>query len=73
MLVARFLEDHGVSVEAFSDPSVTRSDTVLLVKNLPAGTKATDIAELFGKWGDLGRVVLPPSGTTGNDYLLLCS
>lgn len=59
-----FLEEHGVSVEAFTDPTVERSDTVLLVKNLPAGTKATDIAELFGKWGELGRVVLPPSGVT---------
>ena len=60
----KFLEDNGVSVDAFTDPTVERSDTVLLVKNLPADTKASDIVELFGKWGELGRVVLPPSGTT---------
>ncbi|XP_018020973.1 probable RNA-binding protein 19 [Hyalella azteca] len=60
----RFLEDNGVSVDAFSDPSVARSDTVLLVKHLPAGTKATDIAELCSKFGELGRVVMPPSGVT---------
>ncbi|KAF2368890.1 RNA recognition motif domain [Trinorchestia longiramus] len=60
----RFLEDNGVSVEAFSDPTVARSDTVLLVKHLPAGTKATDVAELCAKFGELGRVVMPPSGVT---------
>lgn len=60
----RFLEENGVSVDAFSDPSVQRSDTILLVKHLPVGTKATDIAELCSKYGELGRVVMPPSGVT---------
>lgn len=61
----RFLEDNGVSLEAFSTPGVQRSKTVFLVKNLPARTKAQELVELFNKFGELGRVVLPPSGVTG--------
>ncbi|XP_050698872.1 probable RNA-binding protein 19 [Eriocheir sinensis] len=61
----RFLEDNGVSLEAFSSPGVQRSKTVFLVKNLPARTTAQELMELFCKFGELGRVILPPSGVTG--------
>ncbi|KAK8394725.1 hypothetical protein O3P69_005895 [Scylla paramamosain] len=61
----RFLEENGVSLEAFSSPGVQRSKTVFLVKNLPARTTAKELVELFSKFGELGRVVLPPSGVTG--------
>lgn len=54
-----------MSLEAFSTPGVQRSKTVFLVKNLPARTKAQELVELFNKFGELGRVVLPPSGVTG--------
>ena len=36
----------------------------MLAKNLPAGTKAEELRELFGRYGSVGRVVLPPSGVT---------
>lgn len=42
-----------------------RSRTIILVKNLPAQTKSDDIREMFAKHGELGRIVLPPSGITG--------
>lgn len=42
-----------------------RSKTVILVKNLPARTTASELREKFQKFGELGRVVLPPSGVTG--------
>lgn len=41
-----------------------RSKTVILVKNLPAGTSPAELEELFGKHGDLGRVLLPEGGIT---------
>ena len=41
-----------------------RSKTVLLVKNLPSGTRVDEIRELFSKYGVLGRVILPPHGIT---------
>lgn len=46
-------------------PSVKRSKTVILVKNLPNETKVEEIRDLFAKFGVLARVVMPPSGITG--------
>lgn len=46
----------------FSQPNAPRSKTVILVKNLPAGTTAEELKERFLKFGELGRVVLPPAG-----------
>ncbi|XP_078598476.1 putative RNA-binding protein 19 [Branchiostoma floridae x Branchiostoma japonicum] len=60
----QFLLDNGVKLDAFSQPAAARSKTVLLVKNLPAGTEATQLQEVFSKFGQLGRVVLPPAGVT---------
>lgn len=37
---------------------------MILVKNLPAGTKSEELRDLFSKHGTVGRVVLPPSGVT---------
>uniref|UniRef100_A0A4P6D8M5 Putative rna-binding protein rrm superfamily n=3 Tax=Rhodnius TaxID=13248 RepID=A0A4P6D8M5_RHOPR len=37
----------------------------MLVKNLPANTTIPEIRELFAKYGELGRVLLPPNGITG--------
>lgn len=37
---------------------------MILVKNLPAGTSSAELEELFGKHGDLGRVLLPEGGIT---------
>lgn len=41
-----------------------RSKTVILVKNLPAGTPAAELQETFGRFGSLGRVLLPEGGVT---------
>ncbi|XP_022101109.1 probable RNA-binding protein 19 [Acanthaster planci] len=60
----QFLLDHGVALDSFSQPSGLRSKTVILVKNLPAGTEALEIRDLFASHGGLGRVVLPPAGVT---------
>lgn len=44
--------------------AAARSNTVILVKNLPAGVQASELEELFSPYGSLGRVLLPPSGLT---------
>ncbi|CAH1801245.1 unnamed protein product [Owenia fusiformis] len=59
-----FLIDHGVKLDAFSQAAAARSKTTILAKNLPAGTKANEIQELFSKYGTIGKLVLPPSGVT---------
>ncbi|CAO1632084.1 unnamed protein product [Sympodiomycopsis kandeliae] len=61
-----FLEKEGVNVEAFSSGTSkknSRSDTTILVKNIPYGTTMETIRELFEKHGEVDRVLIPPSGT----------
>lgn len=52
----------------FFQPSNERSKTVILVKNLPAATPAQEIRQLFARYGELGRVVMPPSGIIGTNF-----
>lgn len=56
-----YLESQGVILSSFS--SRGRSDTIILVKNIPYGTSADQIRELFEVHGKLGRVIVPPAGT----------
>ncbi|XP_057230179.1 probable RNA-binding protein 19 [Malurus melanocephalus] len=62
--IRRFLVENGVSLDSFSQAAGERSKTVILVKNLPAGTDPAELEELFGRHGDLGRVLLPQGGIT---------
>lgn len=62
--VRRFLLDNGVSLDSFSQAAGERSKTVILAKNLPAGTLAAELQETFGRFGSLGRVLLPEGGVT---------
>jgi len=61
-------EKAGTSKQASSsngEPIKTqRSAVCLLAKNLPAGTTAAEIGDLFSPFGTLARLVLPPSGIT---------
>ncbi|KAI9457851.1 hypothetical protein HD554DRAFT_2141462 [Boletus coccyginus] len=56
-----YLESQGVILSSFS--SRGRSDTIILVKNIPYGTSADQIRELFVAHGKLSRVIVPPAGT----------
>ncbi|KAF9014543.1 RNA-binding domain-containing protein [Hymenopellis radicata] len=56
-----YLESQGVVLSAFSSPA--RSDTTILVKNIPYGTTEEQIRELFEPHGTLTRVIVPPAGT----------
>ncbi|XP_053324888.1 probable RNA-binding protein 19 [Spea bombifrons] len=60
----KFLIENGVSLDSFSQAAGTRSKTVILVKNLPASTQVAELQEVFGRFGDLGRVLLPEGGIT---------
>uniref|UniRef100_A0A1X7TRS2 Uncharacterized protein n=1 Tax=Amphimedon queenslandica TaxID=400682 RepID=A0A1X7TRS2_AMPQE len=61
-----FLESHGVKLNLFDtdENEVTRkrSKNVVLVKNLPFGTSTKELTELFGPFGSLSCVILPPAG-----------
>ena len=56
-----YLESHGVVLSAFSGRG--RSETVILVKNIPYGTTAEQLREIFCAHGELQRVLVPPAGT----------
>ena len=60
-----FLESHGVKLNSFDSDTnevTKRSKNVILVKNLPFGTSTKELTELFGPFGSLSRVILPPAG-----------
>ncbi|WBW72617.1 ribosome biogenesis RNA-binding protein Mrd1 [Schizosaccharomyces osmophilus] len=57
----RFFEEHGVDLDAFKNSA--RSDNVILAKNFTYGTTAEELTSLFGQYGELGRVLIPPAGT----------
>jgi multiple RNA-binding domain-containing protein 1 len=54
----------GLNIEAL-DPKAPRSQTIILVKNIPYGTTIPTITELFAAHGEVARVLLPPAGTLG--------
>ncbi|XP_062999963.1 probable RNA-binding protein 19 [Elgaria multicarinata webbii] len=62
--VRQFLLENGVSLDSFSQAAGERSKTVMLAKNLPAGTTGVELEETFGGYGSLGRVLLPEGGVT---------
>ncbi|OWM74624.1 hypothetical protein CDL15_Pgr005204 [Punica granatum] len=63
------LAEAGVNVAALEEFAANRSDSakrsnrVLLVKNLPYGCSGAELANMFGKYGSLDKVILPPTKT----------
>ena len=55
-----YLESQGVLLSSFG--SRARSDTTILVKNIPYGTTVEQIREMFEPHGELSRVLVPPAG-----------
>ncbi|KAG4954373.1 hypothetical protein JHK87_039967 [Glycine soja] len=59
----------GVNVEALEElannktDGLKRSNHVLLVKNLPYGSTENELAKMFGKFGSLDKIILPPTKT----------
>lgn len=61
-----YLEQEGVVLDAFSScggkkSRENRSDTVLLIKNIPFETTVSELDNLFNRYGSVIRLVLPPS------------
>eukprot|EP01134_Creolimax_fragrantissima_P000915 CFRG0915T1 len=57
-----YLLDAGLRLEAF-EGSRKRSDTVIIVKNIPYDITEEDLKLAFDPYGTLGRIVLPPTRT----------
>lgn len=63
------LTNAGVNITALEEiaagkkDGMKRSNHVLLVKNLPYGSSEVELAEKFGKFGSLDKIILPPTKT----------
>ena len=63
------LSSEGVNIEILEDlasgkvEKMNRSNHVLLIKNLPFSTSEADLMQMFGRFGRLERVILPPTKT----------
>jgi multiple RNA-binding domain-containing protein 1 len=53
----------GVILDSFK--SRQRSETIILVKNIPYGTSIDELNEMFSPHGEIVRLLLPPAGTMG--------
>ncbi|WRT65936.1 uncharacterized protein IL334_002887 [Kwoniella shivajii] len=60
----KYFEEAGIVLDSLQ-PKVPRSQTIILVKNIPFGTTIQSLTDLFAPHGKLTRVLLPPSGTLG--------
>ena len=56
-----YFSANGVNLNAFGNSD--RGDTGILVKNFSYQTKESELKELFGSYGPLSRLLVPPSGT----------
>ncbi|WVF70675.1 hypothetical protein IAT40_005468 [Kwoniella sp. CBS 6097] len=60
----KYFEEAGIELDSLK-PRVPRSQTTILVKNIPYGTTVQALTDLFAPHGTLSRVLLPPAGTLG--------
>ncbi|PVG01471.1 putative RNA-binding protein [Serendipita vermifera] len=59
----KYFEEHNVDLSLFSRPRHPRDRTTILVKNIPYGTSASALSDLFSPYGRVRRILLPPAGT----------
>lgn len=65
------LANAGVNVTSLENitkkkpQDIKRSNHVILVKNLPYGSTESELATMFGKFGSIDKVILPPTKTLG--------
>ena len=56
-----YFTSNGVNIDAFKQRE--RGNTAILVKNFSYGVKSGDLKKLFEQYGQLSRLLMPPSGT----------
>ncbi|ONK55952.1 uncharacterized protein A4U43_C10F2630 [Asparagus officinalis] len=63
----RSLSSAGINVAVLEEfaskknDNIKRSNHIILVKNLPYGSSEGDLANMFGKFGTIEKIVLPPT------------
>ena len=72
------LSSAGVNVSSLEEyaagktDGVKRSNHVILVKNLPYGSSESELSSMFGKFGSLDKIIIPPTKTMALVCLLCC-
>ncbi|KAF7713794.1 Uncharacterized protein PECH_002748 [Penicillium ucsense] len=56
-----YFASNGVNIEAFKERE--RGNTAILVKNFSFGVKSAELRSLFEPYGQILRLLMPPSGT----------
>ena len=59
-----FLEKNGVVLDALQQTNAERSDTVIIVKNIPFDTTPDELLKIFSSFGTVSKVILPPHGVS---------
>ncbi|KYQ94283.1 RNA-binding region RNP-1 domain-containing protein [Tieghemostelium lacteum] len=59
----KFLEENGVVIDYIGDKNVKRSNTTILIKNIPFRTTEKEISDMFSKFGEITRNLLTPAKT----------
>lgn len=59
--VRKYFEDKGVDLTSFDKRE--RDDKIILVKNFSFGTTVGELNEMFGQFGEIKRLLMPPAGT----------
>lgn len=76
----KYLSSAGVDMTALEQlaskksDKIKRSNHVILVKNLPYGSSEAELANMFGKFGSLEKIILPPTkalALVSNHYVLI--
>lgn len=58
----RYCAKQGIDLDVLSNPSIgPKSATVILLKNLPAGTTQTTVQNLVAQFGEVRKLAVPPS------------
>lgn len=58
--VRKYFESKNIDLTSFNKKE--KDDRVILVKNFPYNTTMSEISELFSQYGQLSRVLFPPTG-----------
>lgn len=65
----KYLSGAGVNISSLEEfaagktDGLKRSKHVVLVKNLPYGSSESELSNMFGKFGSVDKIILPPTKT----------
>ncbi|VDK79849.1 unnamed protein product [Litomosoides sigmodontis] len=59
-----YLLANGICLDVFSRPAAKRSNTIIIIKNLPAKADTDELERMFARHGPVKQILMPPGGVT---------